>query len=136
MTVKLGHIKRIIQRSINVLLKPHWIVLISFSASAFCWLIPDGVGLYQGYEEAQPLSVIALVFIFAWYFFIIFLSFFGFHLGQRFPAIREFNQSVPLHRSTVYYTYSLCRLDRHLLHYIRNSKCAGGEWICFISNGV
>ena len=107
MTVKLGHIKRIIQRSINILLKPHWIVLVSFSASAFCWLIPDGVGLYQGYEEAQPLSIMALVFILAWYFFIILLSFFGFHLGQRFPVIREFNRFVPLHQSTVYYFYSL-----------------------------
>ena len=107
MTVKLGHIKRAIQRSVDILLKPHWIVLISFLASAFCWFIPEEVGLYQGYEEAQSVSIMALIFILAWYFFIVLFSFFGFQLGQKFPVIQEFNRYVPIQRSTVYYLYSL-----------------------------
>ncbi len=106
MTLKLGHIKQRIQQLLNVLLTPHWIVLISFSASAFCWLVPGLFGIYQGFEEAQEVTLIALVFIFVWYFSITLLTFLGFHLGKKYSKVREFDRYAPLQRSTIYYLYS------------------------------
>lgn len=101
-----GYQEKVAQTLLNKFLKPHWIVFFTFLASACAWLIPDFLGFYKGFEDAEELDLLSLTFILAWYFFIITLAFVGFSLGSKLFKVRQFSQYARLDRSYIYYLYS------------------------------
>lgn len=102
--------EKVAQKLLNKILTPHWIVFITFLASACAWLVPDFLGFYKGFEDAEEVGLLSLTFIFAWYFFVIALAFFGFNLGSRLFRVKQFSRYANIDQPFIYYLYSIIAL--------------------------
>jgi hypothetical protein len=75
-------------RTLSLLLRPHYTVLLAISVSAICWLVPGSPSLRKGYEEAEPLTLIAFTVLFLWYGLIVVMAWMGFTAGRNLPRLR------------------------------------------------
>lgn len=100
----------LVQSILNIILKPHWIILVTVLASAFAWLIPDFLGFYKGFEEVESLNLLSFLFIFSWYFTAIFFTYLAFRTGKKFPKIKEINRFTNIEKSHIYLWYSFIGL--------------------------
>ncbi|MEM6843532.1 MAG: hypothetical protein AAF632_14990 [Bacteroidota bacterium] len=94
------------QKLLNAVLKPHWIVFSTLLLSIFCWLLPDFLGLYKGFQDYEAIDGIGVIFVFSWYFLFIFLTYISFSLGKRFPKLRGTDTIVSVRTNKIYYAYS------------------------------
>ena len=90
------------QRFLNIILTPHWIVILTVTVSAIAWLLPESFGFYQGFKEKEPLSFHSFFLIALWYSIIFITTYYAFYIGGKVKLIHDFDVFVPLKNSSIF----------------------------------
>jgi hypothetical protein len=92
--------------TLEVLVRPHTLLLIGGGLSFLAWTIPWGSAVppvVRGFANAQPLTLHGMLFLVAWYAFFFAVALGGFHLGRRIPVF-ERAERVPWQSFYIYFT--------------------------------
>ena len=97
-----------LQKLLNIIIKPYYAITVPVLLSLFAWLIPDGwidVAV-RGFDKKENFGFNAFVLLLSWYFIAFISSYLFFHLGRINHQVSTFNKRVPLNGFRIYSIYS------------------------------
>jgi hypothetical protein len=99
--------KWVLQRTLNGLVKPYSVVVITVFLSLMAWLTPSSWNMELGYTRKANLGVDSFCMIVIWYMLIVAVSYFSFRYFKKFRSIYKYDMLFSLDDTFIYKIYTL-----------------------------